>query len=183
MPSFRGQFLPIGAMVGSAERSHRDTMDVEIRKATEADLPAILRLYAQPGIDDDQVLALDAASAIFQRMATYPRYHVYVALREDAIVGTFALLVMDNLAHVGAPSAVVEDVIVDEAIRGRGVGGAMMKFAMKVTAECGCYKLTLSSNLRRTDAHAFYRSLGFEQHGISFLVNLRIPARRVPAAR
>jgi GNAT superfamily N-acetyltransferase len=165
--------------VRSAEQGLRDTMDIEIRKATEPDLPAILRLYAQPGIDDDEVLALDTASAIFQRMATYPRYDVYVAMSENAIVGTFALLVMDNLAHVGAPSAVVEDVIVDEALRGRGVGGAMMKFAMKVATECGCYKLTLSSNLRRTDAHAFYRSLGFEQHGVSFC----IPTRRVPAAR
>jgi GNAT superfamily N-acetyltransferase len=148
-------------------------MNLDVRKAVEADLPGILRLYAQPGIDDNQVLGLDAASAIFQRMATYPRYHVYVAAKGNAIVGTFALLVMDNLAHVGAPSAVVEDVVVDEASRGQGIGGAMMKFAMKVATECGCYKLTLSSNLRRVDAHAFYRSLGFEQHGISFRMNLR----------
>jgi len=150
-----------------------DKTDVDIRKAAESDLPGILRLYAQPGLDDGRMLALDDASAIFRRMATYPRYQVYIATRGDAIIGTFALLVMDNLAHLGSPSAVVEDVVVDEASRGRGIGGAMMKFAMKVATECGCYKLTLSSNLRRSDAHAFYRSLGFEQHGISFLVKLR----------
>jgi GNAT superfamily N-acetyltransferase len=147
-------------------------IDVDIRKAIEEDLPGILRLYAQPGIDDSRVLGLDEASRIFRRMASCPRYHVYVATRADAIVGTFALLVMDNLAHVGTPSAVVEDVCVDEGLRGRGIGGAMMKFAMKVATECGCYKLTLSSNLRRGDAHAFYRSLGFEQHGLSFYVKL-----------
>jgi GNAT superfamily N-acetyltransferase len=147
-----------------------DATEIDIRKAVETDLAAILRLYAQPGIDDNQVLELDAASEIFQKMASYPRYHVYVARSGGAIVGTFALLVMDNLAHVGAPSAVVEDVCVDEGWRGKGVGRAMMKFAMSVANECGCYKLTLSSNLRRVDAHAFYRSLGFEQHGISFRV-------------
>jgi GNAT superfamily N-acetyltransferase len=147
--------------------------DVAVREALESDLPAVLRLYAQGGIDDASVLTLDAATAIFRKMASYPRYHVYVAINGDAVVGTFALLVMDNLAHLGAPSAVVEDVVVDEKLRGRGVGGRMMKFAMKVAAECGCYKLTLSSNLKRTKAHAFYRSLGFEQHGLSFRADLR----------
>ena len=148
-------------------------IDVAMREAVESDLPAILRLYAQPGVDEGRVLDLDAATEIFRRMARYPRYNVYVATREGAVVGTFALLVMDNLAHCGAPSAVVEDVCVDEKLRGGGIGGAMMKFAMKVAGECGCYKLTLSSNLIRTKAHAFYRSLGFEQHGLSFHANLR----------
>ena len=144
--------------------------NIEIRVAVETDLPDILRLYAQPGVNDARVLTLDAASAIFRRMASYPNYKVYVATKEAQIVGTFELLVMDNLAHLGAPSAVVEDVCVDEQLRGQGIGGAMMKFAMKIAAAAGCYKLTLSSNLKRTRAHAFYQSLGFEQHGLSFQV-------------
>ena len=148
-------------------------IDVTIREAVEADLSAILRLYAQPGVNDAHVLTVDAAAEIFRRMARYPRYHVYVATKEGAIVGTFALLIMDNLAHLGAPSAVVEDVCVDEKLRGGGIGRKMMQFALKSAAEAGCYKLTLSSNLKRTEAHAFYRSLGFEQHGISFHADLR----------
>ena len=146
--------------------------NIDIRKAVEADLPGILRLYAQPGVNDARVLPLDAATAIFRRFATYPNYHVYVATKGTDIVGSFELLVMDNLAHLGAPSAIVEDVCVDERLRSQGIGAAMMKFAMKVAASAGCYKLTLSSNLKRTRAHAFYQSLGFEQHGISFQVGL-----------
>ena len=79
------------------------------------------------------------------------------------------------LAHHGAPSAVVESVCVDQSLRGRGIGRAMMVFALEQAAGRGCYKLTLSSNLRREDAHAFYRSLGFEQHGISFRTELVRP--------
>jgi len=33
----------------------------------------------------------------------------------------------------------------------------------------GCYKLALSSNLKRAGAHRFYDSLGFERHGFSFV--------------
>jgi GNAT superfamily N-acetyltransferase len=146
---------------------------VDIRQALENDLPAVLRLYAQPGVNDGRVLPLDAAIQIFRRFATYPNYRLYVAAKGADIVGTFELLVMHNLAHLGAPSAIVEDVCVDEQLRGQGIGAAMMKFAMKVAASAGCYKLTLSSNLKRQRAHAFYESLGFAQHGISFHVDLR----------
>jgi GNAT superfamily N-acetyltransferase len=147
-------------------------MPIEIRRAIEVDLPRILQLYAQAGVNDGRVLALDAAAGIFRRFASYPLYHLYVATSEDVIVGTFELLVMHNLAHLGAPSAIVEDVCVDEQLRGKGIGRAMMTFAMKVAAAAGCYKLALSSNLKRTGAHAFYESLGFDQHGISFRVDL-----------
>jgi ribosomal protein S18 acetylase RimI-like enzyme len=149
-------------------------MDLEIRKAVESDLPAVLRLYAQPGMDNGRVLTVDAAAQILRRMATYPEYAVYVASANGGlVVGTFALLVMDNLAHLGTPSAVVEDVCVDEQLRGQGIGKAMMRFAMRFAREHGCYKLALSSNAARERAHAFYRSLGFEQHGLSFHVPLR----------
>jgi GNAT superfamily N-acetyltransferase len=50
----------------------------------------------------------------------------------------------------------------------------MMNHAMALAHEAGCYKLALSSNLKRTRAHAFYDSLGFERHGVSFLVQSEI---------
>ncbi len=37
--------------------------------------------------------------------------------------------------------------------------------------EAGCYKMSLSSNLKRAQAHAFYESIGFEKHGYSFWVH------------
>ena len=46
---------------------------------------------------------------------------------------------------------------------------------MKTAAARGCYKLTLSSNIARANAHEFYRSLGFEQHGLSFRMSLGPP--------
>ena len=125
-------------------------------------------------MDNGRVLTIDAAVKILRRMAAYPEYAVYVAKANDgSVVGTFALLVMDNLAHMGAPSAVVEDVCVDELLHGQGIGRAMMHFAMEFARMRGCYKLALSSNAAREGAHAFYRSLGFEQHGLSFHVQLR----------
>lgn len=145
-------------------------MSVAIREAGEADLRAVLRLYAQPGLDDGDVLDEPAAREVFRRFRRYPSYRLYVAERDGAIVGTFALLIMDNLAHRGAPSGVVEDVVVDEHHRGSGIGRRMMEFARSRCREAGCYKMALSSNLERDAAHAFYDMLGFERHGYSFRV-------------
>ena len=64
-------------------------MNLEIREAAESDLPGILRLYAQPRMNDARVLSLEAATAIFRKLATYPFYRVYVATRADVVVGTF----------------------------------------------------------------------------------------------
>ena len=144
---------------------------VEIRVATKADLPAILQLYAQPGLEDGKVLPVADAERIFERMSRYPDYKVYVASKAGRIVGTFAMAIMDNLAHMGAPSALIEDVVVDQAEQGTGVGKEMMRYAIRLADERGCYKAALSSNLKRERAHAFYDSLGFERHGYSFRVD------------
>lgn len=54
-------------------------------------------------------------------------------------------------------------------------GRAMMRHALRLCGEKGCYKVALSSNLARERAHAFYESLGFERHGCSFRITLPAP--------
>jgi len=76
------------------------------------------------------------------------------------------------MAHLGTPSAVIEDVGVLPEMQGKGIGKAMMVFALAKAKEKGCYKMSLSSNLRREQAHQFYESLGFKKHGFSFLMEL-----------
>jgi GNAT superfamily N-acetyltransferase len=151
--------------------SEESKVNLEIRAATEADLPSILALYVEVE-DDGRVLSIEQARSIYARMRSYPDNKVYVAILGGSVVGTFALLIMDNLAHMGAPSGVVEDVVVQGDWRGKGVGKQMMRFAMDRCRERGCYKLALSSNLKREAAHRFYDGLGFRRHGYSFVMEL-----------
>ncbi len=146
-------------------------MNIQIRQAIKQDLPQILNLYATV-LDKGEVISIEQAENLFTKMTFYPNYKVYVAENESEIIGTFALLIMDNLAHIGTPSAIVEDVVVSENYQGNGIGKIMMNFAMERCKEERCYKLVLSSNLKRTEAHAFYESLAFEKHGFSFRINL-----------
>jgi ribosomal protein S18 acetylase RimI-like enzyme len=147
-------------------------MSVTIRQARESDLAAVLTLYAQPGVDDGVVLSLEQAQQVFRRFGAYPDYRLFVAEHQGEIVGSCALLIMDNLGHLGAPSAVIEDVVVDPDFQGAGIGRAMMRHAMTEARIKGCYKASLSANLKRERAHAFYEAVGFERHGYSFLTRL-----------
>ncbi|MBW8371990.1 MAG: GNAT family N-acetyltransferase [Thiobacillus sp.] len=153
---------------------------IRFREASKADLPDLLRLLSQPEMDDGQTLPLAEAERLFDRMARYPDYRMYVAIRDDRIVGAFALLIMDNLGHRGAHSGVIEDVVVDPHCQGQGIGRAMMQHALHLCGEKRCYKVALSSNLARERAHAFYESLGFERHGYSFRVMIDASGEQSP---
>lgn len=139
-----------------------------IRVAVKADLPAIMEIYAQPTVDNGKILSFAEAESIYDRMQLYPDYRLYVTECDAGVVGTFALLIMDNLAHLGAPSGIVEDIAVAPSYQRRGIGRAMMQYAWEYCQRRGCYKLTLSANLIREQAHSFYERLGFQRHGYSF---------------
>ena len=147
-------------------------MNISIREANKGDLAVILNLYQEPGFDDPEVLDLASARRIFERMGKYPNYTLYVAEVGGEIAGTFALLIMDNLAHLGTPSGILEDMVVGAKWRGQGIGKRMIAIALEQCRQAGCYKLALSSNVKRTGAHSFYEDLGFERYGYCFEVKV-----------
>ncbi len=167
---------PLANMSTSSDSNDSELI---IRYAVRDDLPAILQLYNQPDLDNGQALTLPKATQLFEKMKQYPRYWLFVAEQAGQVVGTFTLLVMDNILH-GTPAAIVEAVAVDPACQGAGIGKQMMEWAMVEAAKAGCYKLVLSSNLKREGAHRFYETLGFTRHGYSFYVNLGHPLSDQP---
>ncbi len=146
--------------------------NLSIRTATEQDLPAILRLYRNAGIDGEDGFSVEEAVAHFALLKSYPYFRVFVAVLGEAVVGTYELVILDNMAKRGRKSGVVEDVAVHPDHQGHGVGRRMMHHALEQCRLAGCYKMTLSSNLKREGAHRFYESLGFIRHGYSFQVEL-----------
>ena len=143
---------------------------ISIREASPADLPAILRAYTESGIGGERSFTIDEAREQFARLRSWPGYRFFVAEVDGEVAGTYALIILDNLAKRGARCGIVEDVAVFPEHQRKGVGRAMMDHARAQCRLADCYKLTLSSGLPREDAHRFYESLGFERHGYSFLI-------------
>ena len=142
-------------------------LKLEVTVATGEDLPRLNELYAE--MDDLPLLPEEKIEEIFNQIHQIPNYKIYLVWLDGKAVGTFSLLYVPTMMHRGFYQfAVLDAVSVASAYRGQGIGTAMIRTALKMSAEAGCYKVTLSSNLHRDRAHAFYKSLGFQQHGWSF---------------
>lgn len=146
-------------------------MAISIREATRGDLPGLGAIYGELASGVARVRP-ERLAAVFDRLSLYPDYRVWLAFDEGELVGTYALCIVDTLGDRCAPEGLVEDVVVVPQARGKGVGRAMMEHAMARCRAAGCYKLVLSSNLTREGAHRFYDALGFERHGVSFVVKI-----------
>lgn len=95
-----------------------------------------------------------------------------VAELDRVVVGTADMAIIPNITHDARPSAFVERVVVGEPHRGRGIGSALMEDVVARARSAGCYKVTFMSNKRRTQAHAFYRRLGFKSTSEGFRLDL-----------
>lgn len=150
-------------------------MIIEIRPAVPADLPRLLDLYEQLAEGrGHHPLPLEAAEAALAAIAgQQPARTLLTALLDGDVAGTVDLFVMaPNLTHDGRPWAIVEHVVVDRTRRGRGVGRALLEEAIRRARARGCHRIELTSDNRRTEAHAFYRSLGFETSAQAFRLPL-----------
>jgi GNAT superfamily N-acetyltransferase len=62
----------------------------------------------------------------------------------------------------------VDELVVDEAHRGQGIGRALLEHLAVLAGRHGCRRLELDSGLHRREAHAFYLAQGFEQRAALF---------------
>lgn len=145
---------------------------LKVRIADEADLPAILDLIRQPDFNSAAV-TLEEAKSVWVKMAGYPAYHTLVAEHGNGVVGTLAVIIIDQLGHMATRIAVVENVIVLAAARNLGIGRAMIAEAGRIATQAGAYKMILATGMKRDGAHHFYETLGFEQYGVSYGLPLR----------
>ena len=137
---------------------------LEIRDATETDLPEILAMLADdmlgagrdPGAVDPAYL--DALRAI----QAEPNSRQLVAVVAGRVVGCFQLSFLPGLSRRGSWRAQIEAVRVTRERRDGGIGAAMIRWAVEQARQRGCSLVQLTTDKRRSDAHRFYRRLGFE---------------------
>jgi ribosomal protein S18 acetylase RimI-like enzyme len=95
-----------------------------------------------------------------------PATSLLVARDGEAVVGTLTLAVFRIPTGV---RAWIEDVVVDEAARGRGVGEALTLEAVAVARAAGARSVELTSRPAREAANRLYRRLGFEERATNVL--------------
>lgn len=76
------------------------------------------------------------------------------------IVGTCTLGRMEGLSNDCRPFAVIENVVVLETVRGRGIGKQLVRHAMAQAEKWGCYKVILETGRKEEWKLKFYESCG-----------------------
>jgi GNAT superfamily N-acetyltransferase len=102
---------------------------------------------------------------------------VVVAERAGEVVGVCQLIFFRHLQAHGGLCAEVESMHVHPEHRSGGVGAALIGEAIARARARGCYRLQLTSNTARPDAHRFYERLGFVPSHVGF----KMPLTSAPA--
>lgn len=123
-------------------------------------------------IGDDIVAAFDrlipqlsSSSAVptaehLREMAESDATVLFAARHDGQIVGLLTLIVVRIPTGVRAR---IEDVVVDEAVRGQGIGARLSRAALDRAAALGARTVDLTSRPTRTAANRLYERLGFEE--------------------
>jgi len=134
--------------------------DLEISVATDVDdelVGAFERLIPQLSRSSPPPTA-DELVAIVES----PACHLLVATIDGVTVGSLTLVVFPIPT---ATRAWIEDVVVDDAARGRGVGAELNRRAMALAGELGAKTVDLTSRPSREAANRLYQRLGFVARG------------------
>ena len=126
-----------------------------LRRLTPDDAEAVSALSQQLGYE------LDAQTAVprIELVLTSAGHHAFGAFAGERLVGF--LHCYDRPSIEKGRALVVQALVVDESARGSGAGRFLMAEAERLAGEIGCASVTLSSNMRRTGAHAFYERIGY----------------------
>lgn len=134
-----------------------------VREATEEDIPRLVELLEHGSLTEGKEDATDLSPyrAALAEIARGPGA-VLVAEIDGQVVGVCQLIVFRHLQTRGGRCAELESVHVHPDHRGRGIGKVLVRAAVQRARELGCYRVQLTSNNARPDAHRFYERLGFE---------------------
>lgn len=126
----------------------------ELIQADEETLSSVNHLLPQLS-SSAQVITLDRLRTLVSSDCT----RLYLAKEGGHVHGMLSLVVFPIPTGT---KAWVEDVVVDDAARGKGVGKSLMRHAMEQAEMLGAKAVDLTSRPSREAANKLYQSLGFE---------------------
>jgi ribosomal protein S18 acetylase RimI-like enzyme len=142
---------------------------IEVREAVLTDAPEVVRLFRLLGHE----LPLERPEA---RLAGFVESgdRVLVAVRtgSEQLLGAVTMHITPVI-HRPSPVGRFTAVVVDEGARGEGIGTMLIHAAEEFLARQGCVQIEVTSNKKRTDAHAFYERLGYAGTSFRFAKTLQ----------
>ncbi|MGV8945758.1 MAG: GNAT family N-acetyltransferase [Lutibacter sp.] len=140
---------------------------IKFRKATKEDVPFIVKMLANDKLgklrEKYQEPLPETYYNAFETINSDKNQELMVVEYENdaEIAGTFQLTFIPYLSYQGRSRAQIENVMVKDDLRGKGIGQKMFEWAIKRAKERNAHLLQLTSDKQRPRAIKFYEDLGF----------------------
>jgi GNAT superfamily N-acetyltransferase len=146
---------------------------IRVRKATESDLPVIGKLLAEliQAMDNTEGIDIGIAVKTCQRLLNDANSHFLVAELKGTPVGFINFTVRRTVLH-RSPSAMIDELVVAEEYRRKGVGERLVLTVIEKCERFGCCEVEVSTEKANVKARRFYRKCGFGEKGTLFEVDL-----------
>lgn len=140
---------------------------MQIRLATHTDKPKVLALLDElgeeinkrKGFSPTNAQAQEVGGPMFDEIITNSDTHIFVAEEDGQLYGLATFYVLPNIRH-GYKRGHIEDFVVSEKSRGKGVGSMIMDEIKKYCQKNNIKVIKLDSGVELIFAHKFY-----EKHG------------------
>ena len=138
-------------------------MMVSVRQMTIEDVPVARVLLSQLGYPLD----IQEVGFRYQAVTKSEDHSLLVAEQAGRVIAFCHLYLRPALDK--PPEAVVQALVVDQAVRGSGVGKIVMAAVEARVRDRGFASVSLASSVTRDEAHAFYEAIGYERFATSHL--------------
>jgi len=132
-------------------------MDIYARQMSSEDAAAVAGLCSQLGYPLSSHQILQNINAVHASKD----HDAFVAIYDSHVVGWIGLAQVIMIESL--PFCEINGLVIDETHRGKGIGKLLLERAKQWAKEKGNDTLRLRCNVKRTEAHEFYRHLGFQE--------------------
>lgn len=139
---------------------------MNVRTATIDDIKDIVAMLADDELGKTREKPSDTVDGkyiqSFKDIEAQKGNQILLSTEDDTITGCLQLTFIPTLARGGMKRAQIEGVRVHKEHQKKGIGRALFEEAIRLSKETDCGLVQLTTDKRRSGAHAFYHKLGFE---------------------
>jgi GNAT superfamily N-acetyltransferase len=139
-------------------------VNYRIRSASSHDAKQLAVLVEQLGYRADESFIRGQLA----QLASRPGTTVFVAEDNGAIIGLLCFSIIP-LLHVSGGLGRISALVVDSQFKGQGIGRRLVAEAEEFAWNIGCARIEITSGDHRSDAHAFYETIGYKQDSRRFI--------------
>jgi len=131
-----------------------------IREILDKDFEGLMQLYMQLHGNPMPEQTTELMEK-WNRILNDKDHHIIVAEENGKIVSSCVCVIIPNLTHAQRSYAFVENVITDEAYRGKGFATKCLDYAREIAVKENCYKIMLLTGSKQESTLNFYRHAGY----------------------